>query len=105
MKDFDKIIRKPKWDAIETEQAWRYITCIKVHLRKNLTIQITLGAAYLRHHQTHKPIPSNYGQLIEEDIDSTPAAFGAQDGDTSDEEVENISKNVSNSNLLSNSNI
>ena len=88
MKEFDNIMGKPKWDAIESHQAWRYITCVKVHLRKNLTIHVSLGAAYLRHHQVHKPILNNYRELIEADIASTPAAFGPQDGDTSDEEAD-----------------
>jgi hypothetical protein len=88
MKDFDHIMRIPKWDVIEVEQAWRYITCVKVHLRKNMTMQVTLGAAYLRHHQPHEPILDNYRQLIEEDIASTPQGVGAAQPDTSDEEAE-----------------
>ena len=88
MKDFDNIMMMPKWDAIEVEQAWRYVTGVKVHLRKNMTIQVTLSAAYLRHHQSHKPILDNYQQLIEEDIATTPQGVGAPQDDTTDEEAE-----------------
>ena len=88
MKDLDKIMMMPKWDAIEVEQAWRYVTGVKVHLRKNMTIQVTLSAAYLRHHQSYEPILDNYRQLIEEDIASTPQGVGAAQPDTSDEEAE-----------------
>ena len=94
MKDFDNIMRKPKWDVIESGVGWKYITCVEVNVRKNLTIHVTLDAANLRH-GPHKPILDNYRQLIEEDLAhyATPPVswaqgVGAAQPDTNDEEAE-----------------
>ena len=88
LKDLDKIMMMPKWDVIEVEQAWRYVTGIKVHLRKNMTIQVTVSAAYLRHHQFHQPILENYRDLISLDIASSPQMACVAQDDTSDDEPE-----------------
>jgi hypothetical protein len=90
MNDFDKIISKQKWDAIEVDHAWRYITAVQVHLRKDMTIQITLGAADLPHSQTYQPILSNYRQLIEEEFGRAVEAVSGQDATeaTTEEEVD-----------------
>jgi len=88
MKDLDQFMTMPKWDVIAVEQAWRYVTGIKVHFKKSMTIQVTVTAAYLRHHQYNQPILGNYRDLISQDIASShfAAARVEQDADTNDEE-------------------
>ena len=85
LKDLDKIMM-PKWDVKEAAQAWRYVTGIKVHLTKNMTIQITVAAANLRHHQYNQPILDNYRDLIAQDIASSYEMVPVEEDTSSSED-------------------
>ena len=52
-----------------------------------MTIQVTVSAANLRHHQFHQPILDNYRDLIALDIASTPQMVCVAQDDSSSEDA------------------